>query len=52
MFTLAGNRSTLYLQPEKLCKGELIGIKEERAHDEKDKYVVEKGALAKKKKSH
>lgn len=51
MLTLAVNRGTLYLQLEKLRKGELTGIKEEIAHDEKDKNVVEKGELAKKEKN-
>lgn len=52
MLTLAVNRGTLYLQLEKLRKGELTGIKEEIAHDEKDKNVVEKEELAKKREKH
>lgn len=49
MFTLAANWGTLYIQPEKLSKGELNSINEESTCDEKDKNAPEKTTLVKKK---
>lgn len=51
MFTLAGNRGTLHIQPEKLSEGELIGINEKRTCDEKNKNVPEDVTLEKKKRT-